>query len=79
MKFAGKIIVPVHEYRCESCGYVLEQFEGIPGGEMGPPTCRKCNKLMTRLISASSFKVNGANAANGYSSTPSGPKTDFGS
>jgi putative FmdB family regulatory protein len=58
--------VPVREYRCESCGCEWEQLEHM--GDRPERFCIRCKKeTAVRVISRANFKVNGYNAANGYS------------
>ena len=70
---------PVFAYQC--CGCYLEQIEGgtMQDHQNAPPLCRVCGQWMSRVISTPTIRVKGYNAANGYSSTPSGPSTKFGS
>ena len=71
--------MPVFAYQC--CGCYLEQIEGgiIADHKNAPPTCRVCGNPMPRVISTPTFRVKGYNAANGYTASPSGSKTKFGS
>lgn len=57
-----------YEFCCESCGDVFEMDLDIEDRDMPlGNVCVICEGKIKRLLSPTSFKVNGANAAGGYS------------
>jgi putative FmdB family regulatory protein len=55
--------MPIHEYRCLSCGEVGEFLVGM-GEKSDPLVCKKCGKKgFERLLSATSFTMKGPKAA----------------
>jgi putative FmdB family regulatory protein len=65
--------MPIYEFVCKKCGnitenyYKLSQMKGVHAGSL-KPVCGKCNSEETELImSVCAIKINGYNAANGYS------------
>jgi putative FmdB family regulatory protein len=57
--------VPFYDQKCEKCGHVFEVMRSIR--DTTPVVCEKCGGPTKRLISKTSFKVNGYSAKNGYS------------
>ena len=49
--------MPIYEYECEKCGRVMEELQGFSD----PPLkkCKYCKGKVHRLISLSSFQLNG--------------------
>jgi putative FmdB family regulatory protein len=65
--------MPIYEFKCLECGHEFEEFmkfakqaRMISSGEIWP-LCEKCCGKTKKVMSSSNFKVNGSNAANGYS------------
>ena len=51
--------MPIYEYRCSSCGFVLELIQKV--GEAAPETCPKCHDCSLRKqVSAASFRLKGS-------------------
>lgn len=50
--------MPIYEYKCKKCGNEFEVFQKI--SESGPKTCKLCRGPVNRLISLSSFQLQGA-------------------
>jgi len=48
--------MPLYEYKCDSCGKVVEvlQKHGAP-----PPVCSQCKYEMERKVSVTSFSLQG--------------------
>lgn len=64
--------MPIYEFKCDMCGNKFEKLvkdNKIQASHC--PTCEKQGKdnLAFRIISRTNFKVNGFNAANGYTKT----------
>ena len=49
--------MPLFEYKCESCGHRLEVLQKH---DDPPPVCEQCTEEMARLVSASSFRLEGS-------------------
>ena len=50
--------MPIYEYRCESCGHLLDALQKISDPPLAD--CPECNKpALKRLISAPSFRLKG--------------------
>lgn len=57
--------MPIYEFCCESCGYVLERYCYI--GEGGSIVCESCGGPLQRVLSKCSFRlVGGGWADTGY-------------
>ncbi len=63
--------MPIYEYKCQSCGQVVELLQRI--GEPGPDSCPSCGGAMKRLLSQTSFILNGS----GWYVTDYGYKKDL--
>ena len=51
--------MPIYEYRCASCGAELEKLQKISDPAL--VECPECgNDTLTKLISASSFRLKGS-------------------
>lgn len=61
--------MPLYEFDCEYCG---EKFEKFVWRWMTGAECPRCKRAASKIPSASTFKVNGFNAKNGYSSKEGG-------
>lgn len=58
--------MPIYEYQCNNCDY---EFETIHGITETLNCCPKCGKNLHKLISRSTFKLNGSGwASDGYTS-----------
>lgn len=57
---------PVYEYKCYVCDDIVEEFKSVKDIDK-LPLCKKCESPMNRIMSLSSFIVNGFNEKNGYS------------
>jgi putative FmdB family regulatory protein len=55
--------MPLYEYECLSCHEVTESLRKE---EVKHITCPKCGDVARRQISASSIRIKGYSAANGY-------------
>jgi putative FmdB family regulatory protein len=49
--------MPIFEYECDKCGYITEKL--IIGKEDKDKVKCICGKIMKKLVSKSSFKLNG--------------------
>ena len=60
---------PIYEYKCTRCGEELEVTLPIADRDrLSFSPCPQCEgRSLVRIVSASNFKVKGANASNGYS------------
>jgi putative FmdB family regulatory protein len=58
--------MPIYEYKCSGCGEVTEWLMSITQ-DIKKMECDKCNCEANRMISTSTFKINGFSEANGYS------------
>lgn len=67
--------MPIFEYRCDMCGRTIEIFENTNKyNDINAIQCQNCedrgkDSLAFKIISRTNFKVNGYNAANGYTKT----------
>ena len=59
--------MPIYEYRCEKCGKVYEKLILTSSHKEVDVICDGCGVNCKKIISKSSFKVNGFNAENRYS------------
>ena len=51
--------MPIYEYRCSSCGFVLELIQKV--SEAAPATCPEChNSSLKKQVSAASFRLKGS-------------------
>ena len=51
--------MPIYEYRCSSCGFVLELIQKI--GEAAPEICPECRDFsLKKQVSAASFRLKGS-------------------
>ena len=57
--------MPLYEFRCEKCNYLFEEL--LDTRNILAMECPKCKELAEKIISSSSFVVNGYNAQNNYS------------
>lgn len=48
--------MPIYEFKCDKCGF---RFDKIQKVDDAPPKCVKCESETQKLISASSFSING--------------------
>ena len=53
--------MPIYEFRCKNCGHEKEELVSTGTDSIA---CSKCNKLMNKLISLSSFHLVGSGWAN---------------
>ncbi len=60
--------MPLYEFRCTQCDYTFEELfkSGHNTRKILAMECPQCKGLAQKIISQSSFKVNGHNAENGY-------------
>lgn len=50
--------MPIYEYKCQNCGYQLEQLQKISDKPL--KACPKCQKLkLQKLVSLSGFELKG--------------------
>lgn len=71
--------MPTYEYRCESCGYVFEEFQSMKDAPLSK--CPKCGGKVQRLISPGAgliFKGSGFYLTD-YKKSNSSPATSNGS
>ena len=61
--------MPLYEFRCNKCNYMFEEIfkSGHNTRKILAMECPKCKGLAQKIMSQSSFVVNGHNAENGYS------------
>lgn len=60
--------MPIYEYECETCNCTCERIN-INYDEIDVPICENCNIEMKKIISKTTFKLNGTCwASDGYSS-----------
>ena len=64
--------MPIFEFQCIKCGYIFEEINLKTDPTKISSHCPACEKngtdsIATKIISRSSFIVNGYNAENGYS------------
>ena len=61
--------MPLYEFHCDECDHTFEELfkSGHNTRKILAMECPKCKGLAQKIISKYSFKVNGHNAANGYS------------
>lgn len=51
--------MPIYEYRCSSCGFVLELIQKV--SEAAPETCPECHDAsLKKQVSAASFRLKGS-------------------
>jgi putative FmdB family regulatory protein len=50
--------MPIYEYKCKKCGSEFEVFQKIT--DSGPKSCKFCRGPVNRLISLSSFQLQGS-------------------
>lgn len=63
--------MPIHDYQCESCGYIFEEVTfRMDAVKISTecPNCKKDGKLgfAKKIMSSGSFIIHGYNANNGY-------------
>lgn len=71
--------MPTYEYRCDSCGYVFEEFQSMKDAPLSK--CPKCGSKVQRLISPGAgliFKGSGFYLTD-YKKSNSSPATSNGS
>ena len=56
----------IYEYQCPKCGFIFEEYHKISSKNQ-TTKCPKCKQKAEKIISLSSFKINGFAAINGYS------------
>jgi putative FmdB family regulatory protein len=55
----GDLLVPIYEYRCESCSHKLEKLQRMSEGDL--VDCPECKQpALKRLVSASAFRLTGS-------------------
>lgn len=55
----GELVVPIYEYRCESCDHRLEKLQKMSEGDL--VDCPECESpALKRLISAAAFRLKGS-------------------
>ena len=64
--------MPIYEFQCNKCGYIFEEIEMESNPTKISSHCPACKangrkSIAKKIISRSSFIVNGYNAKNGYS------------
>lgn len=61
--------MPLYEFQCNVCGYIFEEIHKTLKISSYCPVCKEKGKksIAKKLLSRSSFIVNGYNAKNGYS------------
>jgi putative FmdB family regulatory protein len=57
--------MPIYQYRCNACGHEFEKFN--KSTKIKTEVCEKCGKKCQKIISLSSFIINGYSEKNGYS------------
>ena len=57
--------MPIYQYECETCGHQFEKHTKKINDKH--KSCTKCGKRAKKLISVSSFVINGYSEKNGYS------------
>lgn len=55
--------MPIYEYICLSCHH---KFERLLEKDWGDLPCEKCGSQATKVMSLSTFVINGYNEKNGY-------------
>jgi len=60
--------MPEYTYSCPSCFNTVEVIHSMKDCD-NPVLCGKCSGTMRRIIGSPEFRVNGMNAAGGYSDT----------
>ena len=50
--------MPLYDYRCTACGFVVEVMHGIGGS--GPETCEACGGVMRKAVSTPSIHFKGS-------------------
>lgn len=63
--------MPIYEYKCPDCGAIKLDIRSKESRNV-PDFCKICRKDMPKILSPSSFKVNGFNESNGYSKCDKG-------
>lgn len=58
--------MPIFEFKCSVCKKVFEEWVKDYERNKKLTECPKCGMDAFKIMSVGSFKVNGANAANGY-------------
>jgi putative FmdB family regulatory protein len=48
--------MPIYEYKCVECGYVLEEMNSMSVDRV---QCSECDNVSMRIISLSTFRLNG--------------------
>ena len=59
--------MPIFEYKCKDCDLIFEKIVTGSEKEHKNTECKKCGRLVKRIVSFSNFKINGFSEANGYS------------
>jgi len=56
--------MPIYDFRCEHCDFEIELFKKL---DEKTPECPVCGRSMAKLVSATTFILNGKNwASDGY-------------
>ncbi|MCK5016051.1 MAG: hypothetical protein KAS32_03175 [Candidatus Peribacteraceae bacterium] len=58
----------IYEYECPVCFDILEEIKSVKERD-NAPSCKVCDVLTKRIMSAGIFKIEGYSEANGYSTT----------
>lgn len=59
--------MPIYEYKCKKCGEIYEVVQKIDDKPLKTCKDEKCEGKLEKLISKSSFKIEGYSYANDYS------------
>jgi len=57
--------MPIYEYECDSCHKIFSEQKNI--NDDSPSYCPKCKQEGKKIISKTTFVINGFKAANNYS------------
>ena len=72
--FEGSLGMPIYEYRCKSCGDVVEVIQRFQDRPLRK--CSECGGRLEKLISRSSFQLKGGGwYASGYSKSSGSKKS----
>lgn len=52
--------MPIHEYKCNNCGELSEEFYLSQKEVKNKIKCKKCGKYMNKLVSSSNFHLKGS-------------------
>ncbi len=60
--------MPTWDFICPCCQQTTQYwYVNAKARDIDPPRCRRDNSMMSPIVSAPAFKIEGYNAANGYS------------